>query len=160
MQDPWPKTWIVRFVAMQTSPFGGGLPTCPMKRNGRSQKRGATYFPAQKFCGKQAHPQGHAQGEKRLVRSRGLEPPRVAPLAPQASASTNSATTAAGLWSRPKARHRTTADHVTNWSGSDKGGRRTQGLTAAIVGSLILGIDRSQVDTGEGQDRAAVSSAD
>src|SRR5688572_10692453 len=30
----------------------------------------------------------------RLVRSRGLEPPRVAPLAPQASASTNSATTA------------------------------------------------------------------
>jgi hypothetical protein len=31
------------------------------------------------------------------VRSRGLEPPRVAPLAPQASASTNSATTANGL---------------------------------------------------------------
>jgi hypothetical protein len=30
----------------------------------------------------------------RLVRSRGLEPPRVAPLAPQASASTSSATTA------------------------------------------------------------------
>src|SRR5579863_4546343 len=33
----------------------------------------------------------------RLVRSRGLEPPRVAPLAPQASASTNSATTACGV---------------------------------------------------------------
>ena len=32
-----------------------------------------------------------------LVRSRGLEPPRVAPLAPQASASTNSATTAYGV---------------------------------------------------------------
>ena len=32
-----------------------------------------------------------------LVRSRGLEPPRVAPLAPQASASTNSATTADGM---------------------------------------------------------------
>ena len=32
-----------------------------------------------------------------LVRSRGLEPPRVAPLAPQASASTNSATTACGV---------------------------------------------------------------
>src|SRR6202162_4716934 len=32
-----------------------------------------------------------------LVRSRGLEPPRVSPLAPQASASTNSATTAYGL---------------------------------------------------------------
>src|SRR6267142_389625 len=31
-----------------------------------------------------------------MVRSRGLEPPRVAPLAPQASASTNSATTAVG----------------------------------------------------------------
>jgi hypothetical protein len=49
-----------------------------------------------------------------MVRSRGLEPPRVAPLAPQASASTTSATTAGGLWSRPKARHRATADHVTN----------------------------------------------
>src|SRR5262249_60506147 len=34
---------------------------------------------------------------KRLVRARGLEPPRVAPLAPQASASTSSATTACGL---------------------------------------------------------------
>src|ERR1700730_10851917 len=34
---------------------------------------------------------------KSLVRSRGLEPPRVAPLAPQASASTSSATTACGL---------------------------------------------------------------
>src|SRR5581483_11171821 len=33
----------------------------------------------------------------RVVRSRGLEPPRVAPLAPQASASTNSATTADGI---------------------------------------------------------------
>jgi hypothetical protein len=32
-----------------------------------------------------------------LVRPRGLEPPRVAPLAPQASASTNSATTACGV---------------------------------------------------------------
>jgi hypothetical protein len=32
-----------------------------------------------------------------VVRSRGLEPPRVAPLAPQASASTNSATTACGV---------------------------------------------------------------
>jgi hypothetical protein len=32
-----------------------------------------------------------------MVRSRGLEPPRVAPLAPQASASTTSATTAAGF---------------------------------------------------------------
>jgi hypothetical protein len=37
------------------------------------------------------------KGENPLVRSRGLEPPRVAPLAPQASASTNSATTACGV---------------------------------------------------------------
>src|SRR5262249_17678828 len=40
-----------------------------------------------------------------LVRSRGLEPPRVAPLAPQASASTNSATTADGLRAGRSARH-------------------------------------------------------
>jgi hypothetical protein len=43
------------------------------------------------------------QSSGELVRSRGLEPPRVAPLAPQASASTNSATTAgmdAGLLPR------------------------------------------------------------
>ncbi len=32
-----------------------------------------------------------------MVRPRGLEPPRVAPLAPQASASTNSATAACGV---------------------------------------------------------------
>src|SRR5260370_40953187 len=37
-----------------------------------------------------------------LVRSRGLEPPRVAPLAPQASASANSATTASGRTPDPK----------------------------------------------------------
>ena len=36
------------------------------------------------------------------MRSRGLEPPRVAPLAPQASASTNSATTASGRTPRPQ----------------------------------------------------------
>ena len=35
--------------------------------------------------------------DRSMVRSRGLEPPRVAPLAPQASASTNSATTAWGV---------------------------------------------------------------
>jgi hypothetical protein len=40
-----------------------------------------------------------------VVRSRGLEPPRVAPLAPQASASTNSATTACGVL-RPAAAER------------------------------------------------------
>jgi predicted nicotinamide N-methyase len=39
-----------------------------------------------------------------MVRSRGLEPPRVAPLAPQASASTNSATTACGVDARPSGR--------------------------------------------------------
>ena len=44
-----------------------------------------------------------------LVRSRGLEPPRVAPLAPQASASTNSATTAWGVNVGIGARVETTA---------------------------------------------------
>jgi hypothetical protein len=57
----------------------------------------------------------------RLVRSRGLEPPRVAPLAPQASASTNSATTA---WGKDvkirKPRVPMMADHVTNRMLRDK----------------------------------------
>src|SRR5579863_2953317 len=52
-----------------------------------------------------------------MVRSRGLEPPRVAPLAPQASASTNSATTACGLDARPSGR--ATAD-VTVQPKTDK----------------------------------------
>src|SRR5580692_4572213 len=38
----------------------------------------------------------HGMDFRKMVRPRGLEPPRVAPLAPQASASTNSATTACG----------------------------------------------------------------
>jgi hypothetical protein len=50
---------------------------------------------------------GQTATQRHLVRSRGLEPPRVAPLAPQASASTTSATTAGGLGNRPKARRRT-----------------------------------------------------
>jgi hypothetical protein len=40
-------------------------------------------------------------GFQKMVRPRGLEPPRVAPLAPQASASTNSATAACGWNARP-----------------------------------------------------------
>src|SRR5215467_5144488 len=55
----------------------------------------------------------------RLVRSRGLEPPRVAPLAPQASASTNSATTACGV--NPGVPRRATAHDVTNRPPADKG---------------------------------------
>src|ERR1700737_3350734 len=42
------------------------------------------------------------ENRRRLVRSRGLEPPRVAPLAPQASASTTSATTASGRTPGPQ----------------------------------------------------------
>src|SRR5215469_18902425 len=59
-----------------------------------------------------------------MVRSRGLEPPRVAPLAPQASASTNSATTACGggAGGPRRARRPTTAQHVTNRMCTDKGG--------------------------------------
>src|SRR6266581_8042156 len=53
-----------------------------------------------------------------MVRSRGLEPPRVAPLAPQASASTNSATTAVG--GRPLAAERLRPD-VTNRPPGNKG---------------------------------------
>src|SRR5437667_10063236 len=53
--------------------------------------------------------------KRRLVRSRGLEPPRAAPLAPQASASTTSATTADGLDAGPfLARH---PRHGTNRAG-------------------------------------------
>src|SRR5215213_10954296 len=54
----------------------------------------------------------------RMVRSRGLEPPRCYPLAPQASASTNSATTACEEECRKSRRLATR--HVTNRSGRDK----------------------------------------
>src|SRR6516165_12242536 len=57
-----------------------------------------------------------------LVRSRGLEPPRVAPLAPQASASTNSATTACGVGA-PDRRPRTQAADVTARLRPDKAAR-------------------------------------
>src|SRR5712671_4765210 len=57
-----------------------------------------------------------------LVRSRGLEPPRVAPLAPQASASTNSATTADEIGARPRGRaRRATGLDVTNRPRTNKG---------------------------------------
>src|SRR5438105_961548 len=57
-----------------------------------------------------------------LVRSRGLEPPRVAPLAPQASASTNSATTADGMSAGSKEPGaQATALDVTNHPGRNKG---------------------------------------
>ena len=62
----------------------------------------------------------------RLVRSRGLEPPRVAPLAPQASASTNSATTACGSGRRPSGRRRGCGD-VTNRPSGYKGGTGRRG---------------------------------
>src|SRR5215467_14611620 len=58
----------------------------------------------------------------RLVRSRGLEPPRVAPLAPQASASTNSATTACGVGA-PDRRPCTQAADVTARLRPDKAAR-------------------------------------
>src|SRR5215467_6342385 len=70
-----------------------------------------------------------------MVRSRGLEPPRVAPLAPQASASTNSATTAVG--GRPLAAERLKPD-VTNRPPGNKGsaaGRRAIAQVSCSVGS-------------------------
>src|SRR5262245_16940372 len=57
-----------------------------------------------------------------MVRSRGLEPPRVAPLAPQASASTNSATTADGRARAGCPRIEATALDVTNRPQRNKGG--------------------------------------
>src|SRR5271167_3513950 len=87
------------------------------------------------------------KGENSLVRSRGLEPPRVAPLAPQASASTNSATTACGLDARPKKARASRAD-VTVSLPPDKGQRRPRsrwaGLAPAIfVSSFSAGSRRS-----------------
>jgi hypothetical protein len=61
-----------------------------------------------------------------LVRSRGLEPPRVAPLAPQASASTNSATTACGV----SAPWTACAADLTNRLLADKGRARRPGVFA------------------------------
>src|SRR5215472_12062781 len=63
------------------------------------------------------------QKQARMVRSRGLEPPRVAPLAPQASASTNSATTAVGVNGRPALTTRRPKLHVSNRSRTDKASR-------------------------------------
>ena len=60
-----------------------------------------------------------------LVRSRGLEPPRVAPLAPQASASTNSATTADGMNAGRGAARRSKRLDVTNQPPWNKGGPRS-----------------------------------
>ena len=72
-------------------------------------------------------------GYLRLVRSRGLEPPRLAALAPQASASTNSATTACGVDAGRAARRRGGGD-VTNrgrpYKGELSGGWGVQRLDA------------------------------
>ena len=65
-----------------------------------------------------------------VVRSRGLEPPRVAPLAPQASASTNSATTA-NVTRAAGPRAEATALDVTNQPGANKGrGANSSGSSA------------------------------
>src|SRR3954469_1194505 len=69
---------------------------------------------------------------RRVVRSRGLEPPRVAPLAPQASASTNSATTA-GEAEHGRRLPRAAPD-VTNRPPSDKGLRGLDAKEGPVVG--------------------------
>src|SRR5262249_58760024 len=56
-----------------------------------------------------------------MVRSRGLEPPRVAPLAPQASASTSSATTACGFGGAGQRHGAEAGLDVTNGPHWDKG---------------------------------------
>jgi hypothetical protein len=67
-----------------------------------------------------------------LVRSRGLEPPRVAPLAPQASASTNSATTASGRTPGPRRPGRRGNGAACNKSGMPVQERRARlGAAAA-----------------------------
>src|SRR5215831_4625633 len=74
-----------------------------------------------------------------MVRSRGLEPPRVAPLAPQASASTNSATTAVGQGRS----QRSGALDVTNRSPGNKGSPRSRAppqpsMPVALVASAHI----------------------
>src|ERR1700704_2729163 len=66
----------------------------------------------------------------KLVRSRGLEPPRVAPLAPQASASTNSATTAGGSTPSEQVRRPGNGADVTNRLCRHKSGRGACGAQA------------------------------
>jgi hypothetical protein len=74
-----------------------------------------------------------------MVRSRGLEPPRVAPLAPQASASTSSATTALGM----------TPDLVRrrgNGGGCNKSAMTVQGRSSAAADDAqeVLAIARER----------------
>src|SRR5262245_45410671 len=91
-----------------------------------------------------------------MVRSRGLEPPRVAPLAPQASASTNSATTADGGEREPaKPRVDATALDVTNRSRRNKARARLRLFRRPMPASAhireprqqLLDLDRNAVST-------------
>src|ERR1044072_3735646 len=79
-----------------------------------------------------------------MVRSRGLEPPRVAPLAPQASASTNSATTACEEEAGPS--RRLARAHVTNRPGGDKSSENV-GKSALVrrARQHFLDLDRNAI---------------
>ena len=78
-----------------------------------------------------------------LVRSRGLEPPRLAALTPQASASTNSATTARGRATRarlanrkgvnkPRTSRRGRQGPAGGWLAATGSGGAAQGVTGSM----------------------------
>ena len=74
-----------------------------------------------------------------MVRSRGLEPPRVAPLAPQASASTSSATTASARTPGPQRSRRHGNGAACNKSGMPVQGRHNRTIviiTAPVAGAV------------------------
>src|SRR6478735_8052418 len=80
-----PKDFVEEFVTADSASYGRGFEV-PELWAEIANKKGPLKGPFSSTCS--------ARVCRKLVRSRGLEPPRVSPLPPQGSASTNSAMTA------------------------------------------------------------------
>jgi hypothetical protein len=88
-----------RFFERQESEFRTLTPSLlSLRRNGINEageaRRKTTPCRISAFCSGLGDARRKKQEKERMVRMRGLEPPRIAPLAPQASVSTSSTTSA------------------------------------------------------------------